>query len=246
MPTIIVNHASKYYYVGRKGLFRRGHLEIGIEDANFVVKQGEFIFIIGSSGSGKSSLMKMLAGQIKPDKGSVLVDGVNISASNAHQRRLPLLIGTVNQYHTLNHRLTVEENLKLAAKVGRRKFKDQDDYAARIHKVLGLTGLPGIEKKYPGELTAGERRRVGLARALINSPPILVLDEMTANLDKDSMWDVFLLLNELNQKGTTIIMTTRNSDYVNMLRRRVITLVDGRIYSDEVKGKYGKPAKKSV
>ena len=87
---------------------------------------------------------------------------------------------------------------------------------------------------------------MGLAQALINSPPILVLDEITVNLDKDSMWDVFLLLTELNRKGTTIIMSTRNSEYVNMLRRRVITLVDGQIYSDAVKGRYGETERKNA
>ena len=97
-------------------------------------------------------------------------------------------------------------------------------------------GLKGVEKKYPVELSIGECRRVELARALIGSPPILVLDEITANLDEDSIWDVFHLLNELNRRGTTIIMT---SQYVNIMCRRVITLVDGRVFGDVKKGRYG-------
>ncbi len=154
-------------------------------------------------------------------------------------QRLPLIVGYVSQQNTLNSRMLIEENLKQSAKIGRRVFGDQPPYEKRIQKVLGLTGLSGIGKKYPGELMAGERRRVELARALINSPPVLVLDEVTANLDADSMWDVFLLLHEINRLGTTIVMSTRNSGYVNMLRRRVITLVDGHVYSDNFKGRYG-------
>ena len=247
MPTITVNHVTKYYKTERRSFFRRAHREIGVQDVELTVQQGEFVSIIGSSGSGKTTLMKLLSGQMKPNQGDVQVNGKSISRMSASQKkRLPLLIGWVDQQHTLNHRITIEENLKLVAKIGEKKFDDEDDFDARVRKVLGLTGLAGMEKKFPGELTAGERRRVGLAQALINSPPILVLDEITANLDKDSMWDVFLLLNELNQKGTTVIMTTRNSEYVNMLRRRVITLVDGKVYSDEVKGRYGQAVKKNA
>ena len=247
MPTITVNHASKHYIVERRGLFRRGRREIGLKDASLTVQQGEFVFVIGSSGSGKSTLLRLLSGRERPSQGEVLLNGRNISRLSPVQlRRLPLLIGAVDQQHTLNHRATVEENLRQSARVGQRKFRDQDNCTARIRKVLGLTGLAGMERRYPGELTAGERRRVGLAQALINSPPILVLDEITANLDKDSMWDVFLLLTELNRKGTTIIMSTRNSEYVNMLRRRVITLVDGQIYSDAIKGRYGETERKNA
>jgi cell division transport system ATP-binding protein len=96
-----------------------------------------------------------------------------------------------------------------------------------------------MEKKYPGEISIGECRRMELARALINSPPILVLDELTANLDDDNIWDIFQLLQEINHKGTTVIMATHASQYVNMLRQRVITMVDGHIFGDVQKGKYG-------
>lgn len=254
MPTITVDHVSKYYYFDRKGLFRRKRrnhdgnaYEIGLEDVSFTVEQGEFVFIIGSSGAGKTTLMKLISGQTSPDRGSVQVNGKELSKiGKMGRQRLPLLVGYVSQQHSMNPRMTIRENLELTAKVGEKKFGKECSMEERIRKVLGLTGLSGTERRYPGELMTGERRRVELARALINSPPILVLDEVTANLDADSMWDLYLLLHEINHMGTTIIMSTHSSYYVNMQRRRVITLVDGRVYSDESKGRYGEVAKRGL
>ena len=108
-----------------------------------------------------------------------------------------------------------------------------------MKKVLGLVGMRGVEARYPVEMSIGECRRVELARALINSPPILVLDEITANLDDDNIWDMFQLLQEVNRMGTTVIMATHASRYVNIMRRRVVTLVDGKIFGDVEKGRYG-------
>ena len=105
--------------------------------------------------------------------------------------------------------------------------------------MLGLVGFSGMERRYPVEMSVGEYRCVELARALINSPPILLLDEITANLDADSIWDIFHLLTEINRRGTTVIMATHASRYVNIMRRRVVTLVDGQILGDVQKGKYG-------
>jgi cell division transport system ATP-binding protein len=96
-----------------------------------------------------------------------------------------------------------------------------------------------VEKRYPVELSIGEARRVELARAIINSPPVLVLDELTANLDRDTIWDIFHLLTELNRRGTTIVMATHASEYVNLMRRRVVTLVDGHVFGDVKNGRYG-------
>ncbi len=140
---------------------------------------------------------------------------------------------------TLLDLITVEENLRIAAMIGRRRFESARHVDERIRKVLGLVGMRGAEKKYPGELSIGECRRVELARAMINSPPILVLDEITANLDDDNIWDMIILLNEVNRRGTTVIMATHASKYVNIMRRRVITLVDGHIFGDVERGRYG-------
>lgn len=245
MPTIKVENVSKYYWQKRRNWFARRRKETGVEDISLTIEQGEFVYIIGSSGSGKSTLLKLMAGQERPNKGAVYVQSENVAdLRKARGRKLPLLIGYVSQQHTLDRSKTVGEALEKAARVGSRRFGGKTEVNSRIQKALGITGLSGMQDKYPGQLTAGECRRVELARALINSPPILVLDEVTANLDADSMWDVFLLLNEINAMGTTIVMSTHNINYVNMVRRRVVTLVDGRLYSDEVKGRYGEAKKK--
>ena len=245
MPTIKVENVSKYYWQKRQHWFQRRRKEIGVEDVSLSIEQGEFVYIIGSSGSGKSTLLKLMAGQDRPNKGAVYIQSENVAdLRKARGRKLPLLIGYVSQQHTLDRSKTIGETLEEAARVGLRKFGGKKELNNRIQKALGLTGLSGRQNEYPGMLTAGECRRVELAKALINSPPILVLDEVTANLDADSMWDVFLLLNEINAMGTTIVMSTHNINYVNMVRRRVVTLVDGRLYSDEVKGRYGEAKKK--
>ena len=245
MPTIKVENVSKYYWQKRQHWFQRRRKEIGVEDVSLSIEQGEFVYIIGSSGSGKSTLLKLMAGQDRPNKGAVYIQSENVAdLRKARGKKLPLLIGYVSQQHTLDRSKTIGETLEQAARVGLRKFGGKKELNNRIQKALGLTGLSGRQNEYPGMLTAGECRRVELAKALINSPPILVLDEVTANLDADSMWDVFLLLNEINAMGTTIVMSTHNINYVNMVRRRVVTLVDGRLYSDEVKGRYGEVKKK--
>ena len=125
----------------------------------------------------------------------------------------------------------------MAAMAGR--WKRQAAVQARIQKSLQMVGLRGTEDRYPAELSLGECRRVELARAMINSPPILVLDEVTANLDEDTSWDILHLLCEMNRRGTTVIMATHARQFVNLLRKRVITLVDGTVFGDVQKGRYG-------
>ncbi len=155
------------------------------------------------------------------------------------QNRTAILFGKVQQEHSLIRKMTVGENLWIAAQVGRRRFESSRHVELRVKKVLGLVGMRGVEARYPVEMSIGECRRVELARALINSPPILVLDEITANLDDDNIWDMLQLLQEVNRRGTTVIMATHASRYVNIMRRRVVTLVDGRIFGDVEKGRYG-------
>ena len=246
MPTITIDGVSKYYRLKRRNRpGRAGRYEVGVENVSLTIEQGEFVFFIGSSGAGKSTLLNLIAGKEKPGKGRILLNGKRIHGVNGWaERQLPLLIGHVPQQSALNRSVTIRENLEQAAKAGNRRFEETYDFNERASKVLGLVGLPNVGGKFPVELTNGECRRVELACALINSPPILVLDEVTANLDEDSLWDVFLLLHEINRKGTTVIMATRNSRYVNMLRRRVVTLVDGKVFSDINRGRYGEVGKK--
>ena len=239
MPTITLENVSKYYKNRRRNRSGRRY-ETGVEGVSLEIKQGEFVFITGSNGAGKSTLLDLISGRVKPDRGRVLLDGVSIARPLPWQReRIALMFGRVVEEHTLIRKMTVEDNLMIAARVGRKRFETPQGMRDRIKKVLGLVGLSGMEGRYPVEMSLGECRCVELARAMINSPPVLVLDEITANLDDDSIWDIFHLLTEINRRGTTVIMSTHASQYVNIMRRRVVTIVDGQILGDVQKGRYG-------
>ena len=238
MPTIYLDHVSKFYKPKRK---RKGpvHQDTGVEDVELNIHQGEFVFVVGGSGAGKSTLLRLITGETKPTRGTVYLGDKDLSrALFLSRNRMSVMFGKIWQDPTLIRKKTIEENLALASQIalGRESSKVVD---IRIKKVLGLVGMKGVEKRYPVELSIGECRRVELARALISSPPILILDEVTANLDDDSIWDMLHLLNDVNRRGTTVIMATHDSQYVNILRRRVITMSAGRVVTDEEKGKYG-------
>ena len=238
MPTIYLEHVSKFYKPKRR---KKGpvHQEMGVEDVDLTIRQGEFVFVVGGSGAGKSTLLRLITGEAKPNQGKVYLGDRDLSRAMALSRnRMSILFGKIWQDPTLIRKKTIGENLALASRiaVGREKPQLVD---IRIKKVLGLVGMRGVESKYPVELSIGECRRVELARAMIGSPPILILDEITANLDDDCIWDTLHLLNDVNRRGTTVIMATHDSQYVNILRRRVITMSGGRVVGDEKKGKYG-------
>ena len=210
-----------------------------MEEVNLTIRQGEFVFVVGASGSGKSTLLRLITGEIRPNEGRVCVDEKELGwMLKLSRNRAAMMFGKIWQDPTLIRKKTIGDNLALAVKIafGRESPRLVD---LRIKKVLGLVGLKGVEKKYPVELSIGECRRVELARALIASPPVLVLDEITANLDDDCIWDTLHLLNDVNRRGTTVIMATHDSQYVNILRRRVITMSGGRVIGDIQKGKYG-------
>ncbi len=238
MPTIHLDHVSKFYKPKRK---RKGpvHQDTGVEGVELTIHQGEFVFVVGGSGAGKSTLLRLITGEIKPNLGKVYLGDRDLNRALILSRnRASVMFGKIWQDPTLIRKKTVGENLALASRItlGRESARVVD---IRIKKVLGLVGMKGVENKYPIELSIGECRRVELARALIGSPPILVLDEITANLDDDCIWDTLHLLNDVNRRGTTVIMATHDSQYVNILRRRVITMSGGRVVTDEKKGKYG-------
>ena len=238
MPTIELENVSKFYKPKRrwKG---PAHVNMGVEEVDLTIRQGEFVFVVGSSGSGKSTLLRLITGETKPNLGRVCIDQKELGwMLKLSRNRAAIMFGKIWQDPTLIRKKTIEENLALASKIalGRESPRVVD---IRIKKVLGLVGMKGVERKYPVELSIGECRRVELARALIASPPILILDEITANLDDDCIWDTLHLLNDINRRGTTVIMATHDSQYVNILRRRVITMSGGRVVSDVQKGKYG-------
>ena len=238
MPTIELENVTKVYKPKRR---RKGlvHTDMGVEEVNLTIRQGEFVFVVGASGSGKSTLLRLITGEIRPNEGRVCVDEKELGwMLKLSRNRAAMMFGKIWQDPTLIRKKTIGDNLALAVKIafGRESPRLVD---LRIKKVLGLVGLKGVEKKYPVELSIGECRRVELARALIASPPVLVLNEITANLDDDCIWDTLHLLNDVNRRGTTVIMATHDSQYVNILRRRVITMSGGRVIGDIQKGKYG-------
>ncbi len=229
MPEIRLENVSKRYTA-------EGRTQYAVRELNLTVEQGEFVFLIGSSGAGKSTLLKLIGGEIPPDQGEVYLNGLNVARMIGPWRtRMTRTFGIVNQECLLIRKRTIGDNLLLAAVAAGMRRKGR----LAAEKALAIVGLSGVESCYPAELSIGECRRVELARALVNSPPILLLDELTANLDDDNIWDMLHLLNELNSRGTTIIMATHASRYVNIMRRRVITLVDGRLLGDVRNGRYG-------
>lgn len=243
MPSIVLENVTKFYKWERR-------LRAAVQGVSLTINQGEFVFLIGSRGAGKSTLLKLISGQAAPDWGRIIVGDRYLRPLKFWSRsRGNPMFGVVWQESTLVRRRTVEENLAAAIRVSDRaklvrssrglKLERGKGQEERIQKVLGLVGMRGVEKKYPVELTNPECRKVELARAMINSPPILLLDDITEGMDDDSIWEMFLLLRELNRRGTTVIMVTRASEYVNIMRKRVITLVDGRIFGDVKDGRYG-------
>lgn len=230
MPEVRMEKVSKIYKTEDK------RKQYAVRDLEFAVQQGEFVFLIGSSGAGKSTMLKLIGGEISPDEGAVLLDDVNIARFFGPWKvRLNRTFGIVGQQTLLIRKRTIMENLMVAARASGMQRKSK----AAAEKALGLVGLPRVAECYPAQLSIGEVRRVELARALISSPPFLLLDELTANLDDDTIWDIMHLLNELNSRGTTIVMATHASQFVNIMRRRVITLVDGKLFGDVKNGKYG-------
>ena len=231
MPEIQLAAVSKYYEQDKKRI-------AAVEDVNLSVKQGEFVFVTGSSGAGKTTLLKLISGEISPDYGTVYLNGAPMNGfSRRIWQRKHCFFGRVPQLSQLVKQRTIQENLTAIAMV--RDGRAIGSVQQRVQKVLAMVGLSGVEERYPLELSLGECRRIELAGAIINSPAILVLDELTANLDEDTTWDVFHLLEEMNHRGTTVIMATHAKAFVNMLRKRVITLMGGHIVGDVEKGRYG-------
>lgn len=232
MPTIRLEAVSKYYKSeGRKKY-------PAVSDISLTITQGEFVFIVGSSGAGKSTILRLMTGDIKPSSGNVYLDDWNLAKVPPWAGpSVRLSFGQVLQQPQLVRRNTIGENLTDAVKAS--LFFRRDELKEKVTKALGIVGMPGVEDKYPGELSIGEIRRVDLARAFINSPPILILDELIISQADDTGWDLMQLLREINRQGTTVVMATHAGSLVNIMRRRVITLVDGKIVGDIKRGKYG-------
>ncbi|NBI27756.1 cell division ATP-binding protein FtsE [Chengkuizengella marina] len=204
---------------------------------NLKVDQNEFVYIVGPSGAGKSTFMKLIYREEKPTKGQIVVNGFNIG--KLKQRKIPYVrrnIGVVFQDFRLLPKLTVAENVAFAMEVIEEPKKV---IRKRTSEVLSLVRLKGKANAYPSQLSGGEQQRVAIARAIVNNPSLIIADEPTGNLDPETSWGIMELLEEINFRGTTIIMATHNKDIVNKMRKRVIAIEDGVVVRDEERGEYG-------
>ena len=200
------------------------------------IEQGEFVFVVGDSGSGKSTLIKLIMKELDPTEGTIVVNGKNLNKMKHRQiAKYRRGIGVVFQDFRLLKDRNVYENIAFAQQVvgaPNRLIKKN------VMAMLKLVGLPDKAKSYPNELSGGEQQRVALARALVNNPPLLLADEPTGNLDPKNSWEIMKLLEAINMRGTTVVVVTHNKEIVEKMQKRVITMSEGVIISDERKGGY--------
>lgn len=203
---------------------------IGIDDVSVDINKGDFVFLVGPSGAGKSTFIKLILKEIDADEGSILVDGKDVTQlSNREIPDLRRKIGTVFQDFRLLPKKTVFENVAFAMEV---LHKSKKQIRKQVPQILSLVGITDKADKYPEELSAGEQQRVAIARAIINNPMVLIADEPTGNLDPDTAAEIMDLLNQINMRGTTIVMVTHAKDIVDRMRKRVIAIEKGRIVRD--------------
>jgi len=208
----------------------------GLDDASFTVRRGEFVFLVGSTGSGKSTVMRLLIKELEPTAGTIRVAGRDLS--EIPRKKVPYFrrnLGVVFQDFKLLPNRTVHDNVAYALQVtgGSRK-----EVRAKVPDILRLTGLSTKLHHFPDQLSGGEQQRVSVARAFVNHPPLLLADEPTGNLDPETSIGIMQLLYRINRTGTTVIVATHDSAMVDRMRRRVIELNQGKIVRDEVSGLY--------
>ena len=219
-------NVSKIYVTGTEA----------VHNATFTIEKGEFAFLVGTSGSGKSTLIKLILKEEEASRGNIIINGKDITY--LRQKRVPYLrrsMGVVFQDFRLLPDRTVYDNVAFAMHIVRATPK----YIRRqVPMVLSLVGLSNKAKMYPNELSGGEQQRVALARALVNNPSMIIADEPTGNLDPETAWDIMNLLNEINARGTTVVMATHAKDIVNKMKKRVIQIDKGIIVRDDKRGGY--------
>jgi cell division transport system ATP-binding protein len=208
-----------------------------LENVSVEVDKGEFIFLVGQSGSGKSTFLRLVLKEEQPTRGQIWVVGKDLNRLS--RRKVPALrrqVGTVFQDFRLLPNKTVSENVAFALEV---IGKPQHTIAKVVPEVLSLVGLDGKEHRRPDELSGGEQQRVAIARAFVNRPRVLLADEPTGNLDPTTSVGIMKLLDRINRTGTTVVMATHDSNIVDSMRRRVVELEDGRVTRDQTRGVYG-------
>lgn len=227
---IWLNNVTKIYPNGSRGVT---NLDLHIE-------KGEFVFIVGSSGSGKSTLIKMLLKELDPTEGQIIVN--KIKTNELTREQIPFLrrnLGVVFQDFRLLPNKTVHENVAFAMRVIEAPTRI---IRRNVPAVLSLVGLTKKSRNFPTELSGGEQQRTALARAIVNNPPILICDEPTGNLDPETADGIMRLLEDINKRGTTIVMATHARDIVDNMQKRVVTLKSGVIVRDIKKGGYSDEA----
>lgn len=213
---------------------------LGLKDFSIEIEKGEFVFVVGSSGSGKSTFIRTLLKEIEPTTGEVYIDSTQLSVLK--RKKVPYLrrkIGCVFQDFRLLPSKTVYDNVAFAMQVIEASNRS---IRRSVPQTLSLVGLHKKANAYPDQLSGGEEQRVAIARAVINKPPILIADEPTGNLDPDTAWEIMELLKEINSRGTTVVMATHAKDIVNKMRKRVIHLDNGVLISDVEEGGYNDEA----
>lgn len=209
---------------------------VGLEKVSIRINQGDFVFLVGPSGAGKSTFVKLILKEINADSGSIKVRGKEVTKmSNRQVPRLRRNIGIVFQDFRLLPRKTVYENVAFAMEI---VHQPKRLIKKHVPQVLSMVGISSKTDKYPDELSAGEQQRVAIARAIVNRPKILIADEPTGNLDPDTAWEIMQLLDQINSRGTTILMVTHAKDIVDKMGKRVVAIENGRIVRDEF-GAYG-------
>ena len=226
MDIIRMSHVKKTYKTGVTAIY----------DLNLNIEKGDFVFIIGSTGCGKSTLIKMLYREEKPTSGKISVGGLDVGKlRNSKVYKLRRKIGVVFQDYKLLNKSTVYENVAFALEV---LGAPKSEIHTKVLKALELVGLKHKANNYPNQLSGGEQQRVAIARAIVNGPKLLICDEPTGNLDEVTSMEIMNVLEEVNKMGTTIIMVTHDTEIVNRMKKRTILLDSGRILKDFEKGTY--------
>ena len=221
---ITLDNVSKMYAAGMPALNK-----ISLD-----IDEGEFVFVVGHSGSGKSTLLKLLLKELDPTEGTITINGVKLN--HMRRKQVPKFrrqIGMVYQDFRLLRDRNVYENIAFAQRVISVPTRI---IRSKVPTMLSMVGLAAKYKSYPKQMSGGEQQRVAIARALINEPKLLLADEPTGNLDSTNAWDIMKLLDEINQRGTTVLVVTHNLEIVEAMKKRVITLKKGVIVSDERAG----------
>lgn len=207
-----------------------------VNGVNLKIDKGEFVFLVGPSGSGKSTLLKLMIREEEVDSGSIFLN--NYKVHSMKSRYVPFLrrsIGIVFQDFRLLPDKTVYENIAFAMRIVRKPARY---IRKQVPMLLSLVGLSSKSNSYPHELSGGEQQRIAMARALANNPSVLIADEPTGNLDPENAWEIMRILNEINMRGTTVVVATHAKDIVDTMKKRVVELEKGKITRDQYRGNY--------